>query len=122
VSSDRRQRFVSAGSDRPVMPEETTHRIERLIEAAVAGDDRAVLARALDQARTTRDRQLVAVAAAHLDRDDDLFEALVRDHLADHPDSVLAARIATRNRARRTSTDTSTNTSTDLSTDPRTQE
>ena len=34
-------------------------------------------------------------AAAHLAHDEDLLDALVRDHLADHPDSILAAWIAT---------------------------
>ena len=58
------------------------------------------LARAAKSAATTRDRQLVAVAAAHLDDDADLLDALARDHLSDHPDNVLAARIASQ-RARR---------------------
>ena len=45
-------------------------------------------------AATTRDRQLVAIATAHLNDDADLLDALVRDHLSDHPDNVLAAWIA----------------------------
>src|SRR4051812_21605034 len=45
-------------------------------------------------ATTTRDRQLVAIAVAHLADDEDHLDALVRDHLADHPDSILAAWIA----------------------------
>ena len=36
----------------------------------------------------------MAIATAHLDGDDDRLDALVRDHLADHPDNVLAAWIA----------------------------
>ena len=32
--------------------------------------------------------------------DHDLFDALIRDHLADHPDNVLAAWIATRHTQR----------------------
>jgi hypothetical protein len=55
---------------------------------------RELLARAAGRAVTTRDRQLVAIATAHLDDDEDLFDALVRDHLADHPDNVLAAWLA----------------------------
>jgi hypothetical protein len=39
---------------------------------------------------------LVAIATAHLADDTDLLNALVRDHLSDHPDNVLAAWIASR--------------------------
>jgi len=56
----------------------------------------ALLARAAKHAATTRDRQLVSIATAHLDDDADLLDALVRDHLSDHPDNVLAAWIASR--------------------------
>ena len=59
------------------------------------------LARAAKNAATTRDRQLVALATAHLDDDADLLDALVRDHLSDHPDNILAAWIA----SQRTHTD-----------------
>jgi hypothetical protein len=58
------------------------------------GQHSSLLARAADNATTTRDRQLVAVAAAHLDDDEDLVDALVRDHLSDYPDNILAAWIA----------------------------
>jgi hypothetical protein len=69
--------------------------------ALISGDgDGLLLARATTHAATTRDRQLVAVAAAHLDGDHDLFDALIRDHLADHPDNVLGAWIATRHARR----------------------
>jgi hypothetical protein len=69
--------------------------------ALICGDsDGLLLARATTHATTTRDRQLVAVAAADLDGDHDLFDALIRDHLADHPDNVLAAWIATRHTQR----------------------
>lgn len=65
--------------------------------AVVSGDsDGRLLGRANTHATTTRDRQLVAVAAAYLGGDHDLFDALIRDHLADHPDNLLAAWIATR--------------------------
>ena len=37
----------------------------------------------------------MAIARAHLAGDADLLDALVRDHLVDHPDSRLAAWIAT---------------------------
>ena len=62
--------------------------------ALVSRDSDQLLARAAATATTTRDRQLVAVAAAHLAGDEELLDALVRDHLADHPDSILAAWIA----------------------------
>jgi len=69
--------------------------------ALISGDgDGLLLARATTHATTTRDRQLVAVAAAHLEDDHDLFDALIRDHLADHPDNVLGAWIATRHAQR----------------------
>ena len=67
-----------------------------LVAAALVGDDSdELLARAAATATTTRDRQLVAVATAHLGQDEERLDALVRDHLADHPDSLLAAWIAT---------------------------
>ena len=45
-------------------------------------------------AATTRDRQLVAIAAAHRRGERELVDALARDHLVDHPDNVLVAWIA----------------------------
>jgi hypothetical protein len=54
----------------------------------------SLLVRATATAVTTRDRQLAALAAAHLASDHDLVSALAREHLLDHPDSVLAAWIA----------------------------
>jgi hypothetical protein len=62
--------------------------------ALVSRDSVELLTRGAAAATTTRDRQLVAVAAAHLVDDEELLDALVRDHLADHPDSILAAWIA----------------------------
>jgi len=55
-----------------------------------------LLARAGKSAVTTRDRQLVAVAAAHLNGAGDLLDVLVREHLSDFPDNILAAWIATK--------------------------
>jgi hypothetical protein len=49
---------------------------------------------ALALATTTRDRQLIAIAGAHLRGDHQLVDALARDHLADHPDSFMVAWIA----------------------------
>ena len=66
-----------------------------LVAAALLGDAPGVtLARAASIAVTTRDRQLVAIASAHLDGDEELLDVLVRDHLSDHPDNILAAWIA----------------------------
>jgi hypothetical protein len=66
-----------------------------LVAAALfAPDGDGLLARAEGVASTTRDRQLVAIAAAHLRGERDLVDALARDHLVDHPDNVLVAWIA----------------------------
>ena len=66
-----------------------------LVAAALfANDGDDLLARAGGMAATTRDRQLVAIATAHLGGDPDLVDALARDHLVDHPDNVLVAWIA----------------------------
>jgi molybdopterin-guanine dinucleotide biosynthesis protein A len=53
-----------------------------------------LLDRAAAAASGTRDRQLVAIARAHLHGDDDRALLLARDHLAAHPDSLLVAHIA----------------------------
>ena len=52
------------------------------------------LDRAAAVAATSRDRQVVAIARAHLTQDRDLVDALARDHLVDHPDSLIVAWIA----------------------------
>jgi len=54
----------------------------------------ALLARATALASSTRDRQLTAIAAAHLAGDTERVDALARDHLADHPGNLLVAWIA----------------------------
>jgi len=65
------------------------------VAAALVSDEPAqFLARAAEYATTTRDRQLVALATAHVNGDAGLLDALVRDHLVDHPDNILAAWIA----------------------------
>src|SRR5689334_21982222 len=53
-----------------------------------------LLTRADAVATSNRDRQIVAIAAAHLAGDRGRVVDLARDHLADHPDSLLAAWIA----------------------------
>lgn len=66
-----------------------------LVAAAILADRPSpALDRAQRCATTARERQLVALATARLGGDTELLDALVRDHLADHPDNMLAAWIA----------------------------
>lgn len=65
-----------------------------LVTAALLSDDRSYLVRAAEHALSVRDRQLVVLAEAHLDSRVELFDDLVRDHLAEHPDHLLAAWMA----------------------------
>lgn len=74
----------AAESDDPVL----------LVAAALATGDRGHLDRASHQARTARERQLVALADTYLQGDRALFDVLVREHLAAYPDQLLAAWIA----------------------------
>ena len=53
-----------------------------------------LMARARTWAASTRDRQLVAIATAHLAGDTDRVDALAREHLVDYPDSVLVSWLA----------------------------
>ena len=72
-----------------------TDDVPTIVAAALcstAADD--LMTRAATTARTTRDRQIVAIAAAHLAGDGPRVNDLARDHLVDHPDSVLVAWIA----------------------------
>jgi hypothetical protein len=64
----------------------------------------ALLSRAESAATTTRDRQLVAIAAAHLRDEHELVDVLAREHLVDHPDNVLVAWIAEASHAQSPST------------------
>lgn len=67
-----------------------------LLAAAALVDPAApdLLARAALSATTTRDRQVVAITAAHLTGDRDRVDALARDHLVDYPDSILVSWMA----------------------------
>jgi hypothetical protein len=62
--------------------------------AAVLADDPARLAPARLAAGTSRDRQIVEIATAALQGDRDRVDALARDHLVDHPDSLIGAWLA----------------------------
>ena len=55
---------------------------------------RELLVAATASATTARDRQLLALATAYLDGDQDLVGVLAREHLVDHPGDVLASVIA----------------------------
>ena len=100
----------------------TDDRVDTVIRQAIGGDvdaiswiaahadtvdDAVLLAMAavlerhpgrLDRARavaaSSRDRQVVAIARAHLDGERELVDALARDHLVDHPDSLIVSWIA----------------------------
>lgn len=88
----------------------TSDDVTTVVAAALfARADSELMARAFALAVTTRDRQLVAIAAAHLRGDTDRVEDLARDHLVDHPDNVLVAWITAAGNTHNTSThDTST--------------
>jgi len=69
--------------------------VTTLVSAALfAPDSSDLLHRARALAKTTRDRQVVAIAVAHVAGDGELVDALARDHLTDHPTSVLVAWIS----------------------------
>ena len=71
--------------------DDVTTMVAAALFAPVPGD---LLQRAAGVAQTTRDRQVVAIAVAHVAGDADRVDALARDHLVDHPDSVLVAWIS----------------------------
>lgn len=68
--------------------------------AALVEGSPARLGRALALAARTRDRQLVTIARAHLEGDDELVDALARDHMVDYPDSLIVSWIASEGAAR----------------------
>ncbi len=68
-----------------------TGRFDATVLVLAAPGQPELLDRAAAAALTTRDRQLLAIVAAHLDGDADRVDALARDHLADYPDSLIVA-------------------------------
>lgn len=62
--------------------------------AAVLASRSDWMARAQTLAVTSRDRQMVAIGASHLSGDLRMAQLLARDHLCDHPDSLMVAWIA----------------------------
>lgn len=80
--------------------------VTTLVSAALfAPDPTHLLERAAAVATTTRDRQVVAIAAAHVAGDIELVDALARDHLTDHPTGVLVAWITAHTRPNTTRKD-----------------
>jgi hypothetical protein len=71
----------------------TSDDVTTVVAAAMfaPADSNELMERAASLATTTRDRQLVAVAIAHLEGNAGRVEDLAKDHLVDHPDSVLVA-------------------------------
>ncbi len=67
-----------------------------LVAAALLEQRSDMLDTAETHATSSRDRQLVALARAHLGGDSDRLDALVRDHLSEFPDHLLASWIAGR--------------------------
>ena len=113
------QACVSTRADARSMPEDSVETTIRqaiggdsvaiasvIASAASSGDARTValaallasrrdwIARAERLAVTTRDRQVVAISASYLTGQRDLVQVLARDHLADHPGSLIVSWIA----------------------------
>ncbi|MGV1007170.1 MAG: hypothetical protein ACOYBY_01005 [Dermatophilaceae bacterium] len=109
VDTDRLIRGLiggDAGARRALLERAQTSRDPMLLTAAALGAETsaappggaaqapALLRRAWAAATRTRERQVVAVAAAYLDGDLDRVDTLSREHLVDHPDSILVAWLA----------------------------
>lgn len=93
------QHHVSGAVQRAAMTS-STHLLPVIVSDAVAvlvaaalssSEPGLLLERAAAAATTTGQRQLLAIATAHLDGDSERVDVLARDHLADHPWSVLVA-------------------------------
>jgi hypothetical protein len=67
--------------------------------ALLTGHAPELLTRAYELAQDTGTRQIVGVVAAHVSRDFGRVDTLAREHLVDHPDSVLVAWIAAQARS-----------------------
>ncbi len=65
-----------------------------VVAALTRPADADLLVRALRTASNPRDRQVIAIASAFLAGEADRVQALAREHLVDHPDSVLVAWLA----------------------------
>ena len=88
----------------------TSDDVTTVVAAALfaPADNNDLMHRAATLATTSRDRQLVEIAIAHLAGNAGRVDDLARDHLVDHPDSVLVAWITSEsNHAIRTREDPS---------------
>jgi hypothetical protein len=65
-----------------------------IVMAALLDNDLPHLASAGALAVNSRDRQIVEIARAYLSGQSELVDALARDHLVDHPDSLIVAWMA----------------------------
>lgn len=70
-----------------------------VVMAALLDGDVTRLDVAQALAQSSRDRQVVAIAAAHLAGREELVDALARDHLVAYPDSLIVSWIASASRA-----------------------
>jgi hypothetical protein len=73
---------------------DTSRHAALIAMAALLDQQSARIDHAREVATTSRDRQLVAIAGAHLKGEHELVDALARDHLVDYPDSLIVAWIA----------------------------
>jgi hypothetical protein len=99
TSPDQLVRHLIAGDSRAVAAlaaRSTTSEDPTVLVAAalVVPGWRPLLERAAVSAGDAAQRQVIAIAAAHLRGETDRALVLARDHLADHPDSLLVAHIA----------------------------
>lgn len=85
-----------AAASQIIHASETSSSPPLLVAAALLGRQGGLLDRAEALSTTSRDRQLVALARAHLGGDTDRLDVLVRDHLSDYPDNLLASWMAGR--------------------------
>ena len=76
------------------MTREDTETLIRQLISRDPTEAAQILERATGLAGTTRERQLVAIAAAHLAGETDSADFLAREHLIDYPDSAFAAWVA----------------------------
>ncbi|GJF02522.1 MULTISPECIES: hypothetical protein [Pseudonocardia] len=105
--TDALVRGLVAGDDRAIGElralSATSEDVTVLVATALVGPGwPALLDRAAAAAADLRGRQLVAIARAHLTGDDDRARLLARDHLAEHPETLLVAHIAAGATTRRT--------------------
>jgi len=87
---------VNDGVDAEIQRAISGDAVAALTMAALLRGDLQALGPAEELALTSRDRQVVAIARAHLAGDSELVDALARDHLVTFPDSLIVSWIAAR--------------------------